>query len=530
VHLNRVNPLTNIGQRSPSSAKATVAQIEMSSTLLTRTSRGKGPATADDAEDAASPAPTPARNKSGRFVRQQPTEEIDESGTAVPTIPSGSRVIDEDTPVDSTVEDANDQLGGEGIRNPSNRPAFQGNHELSENLEAARREIAALRAANQELRHSIAPRKKENPKPRHRNRRHSNPRDRRNHSSCTTNSHASSQNGNQYSRHSDRQGGRLPHRPSDDPSTSGESDRNDSRSDGLSRSPRRSHKLGDPDPLDTGDNPTYKQWRDLIDGKMYGNRDWWETEPERMFYVFSMTKGKARDYLHARWGKDSHDPFLDTADMFDFLKQNFTNPNEVREAKDAYAELRQGSTPFPEFRAQFLMLAMQGHIPRSEFKDDLFRKLNPRIRELLSGVATDLTYDQLCVRALSVDNEVRINQKLLAAKRAARALPTAAQSYGQGQRTYAQSPESHPIRQSLPPVPERPRRSATAPPDRQRPSTAEEVDTCHNCGKPGHWAKECRDLPRPRIQEINELYPRVMEVDTDDEKSGAESQPENGNA
>ena len=160
MHLNRVNPLTNIGQRSPSSAKATVAQIEMSSTLLTRTSRGKGPATADDAEDAASPAPTPARNKSGRFVRQQPTEEIDESGTAVPTIPSGSRVIDEDTPVDSTVEDANDQLGGEGIRNPSNRPAFQGNHELSENLEAARREIAALRAANQELRHSIAPRKK----------------------------------------------------------------------------------------------------------------------------------------------------------------------------------------------------------------------------------------------------------------------------------------------------------------------------------------------------------------------------------
>jgi hypothetical protein len=72
------------------------------------------------------------------------------------------------------------------------------------------------------------------------------------------------------------------------------------------------------------------------------------------------------------------------------------------------------------------MLAIQGHIPRSKFKDDLFRKLNPRIRELLSGVVINLTYEQLCVRALNVDNKVRINQKLAVAKRAARAPPITA--------------------------------------------------------------------------------------------------------
>jgi hypothetical protein len=523
--LVRVSPSPVItGQRPPSSAKATVAQIEMSSTKITK---GKGPATTvDDINDGVLPAP--ARNKSGRLVRQQPTEEVSitiddrQSGTAAPTIPSGSRAIDEGTSVDSTVEHANDQLRSEGIHNPSNRPAFQGNHRLPEDLGAAQREIAALRAANQELRRSIAPRKQENPKLQSRNQRRPNHRNRRDRSSGTTGSPADSQNGNRYS----RQGGHPPHRPSDDPSISGDSDGNDSRSDRHSPSPRRSHKLGDPDPLDTGENPTYKQWKDLIDGKMHGNRDWWKTEPERMFYVFSMTKGKARDYLHARWGPDSYDPFLNTADIFEFLKQNFTNPNEVREAKDIYAELKQGSTPFPEFRVQFLTLAMQGHIPRSEFKDDLFRKLNPRVRELLSSNARHLTYEQLCEYALDVDIEVRNNQRLVVAKKAARAaLPT-----GQVQRTYAPSPGILPIRQPVLPAPVRTRRSATAPPDHQRSSTAEEVDTCHNCGKPGHWAKECPDLPRHRINEINELYPRVMEVDTDDEEAGAASQPENGDA
>jgi hypothetical protein len=70
-----------------------------------------------------------------------------------------------------------------------------------------------------------------------------------------------------------------------------------------------------------------------------------------MFYVFRMTKGKACDYLYTRWGVELYDLFVDTVDMFEFLRQNFTNPNEIREAKDAYTELRQGLTLFPEFRS-----------------------------------------------------------------------------------------------------------------------------------------------------------------------------------
>ena len=265
-----------------------------------------------------------------------------------------------------------------------------------------------------------------------------------------------------------------------------------------------------------------------MDGKMHGNRDWWQTEQDRMFYVFGRTEGEARDHLHARWGPDSYDPFLNVADMFEFLKQIYTNPNEVREAKDDYATLQQGLTPFPEFRVQFLKLAMKGHVPRSEFKDDLYRKLNPRVREILSGSARRLTYEELCEHALDVDIEVRNTRKLATAKKEARAPPAS-----QVQRHRAATPGIVPIRPSLLPVPNRLRLSATAPPppdQNQRFNTAEKEDTCHNCGKPGHWAKECPEAPRHHIHEINELYPRVMEVDTDDEEAGEASQPENGDA
>jgi hypothetical protein len=102
MYLNRVSPLTNTGQHSPSSVKAIVAQIEMSLSLLTKAFKGKGPATTDDTEDVILP-PVPA-HKSGRS-RKQP---VDRS-TAVPTILSGSIAVNEGTPVILTVEGANDQ-------------------------------------------------------------------------------------------------------------------------------------------------------------------------------------------------------------------------------------------------------------------------------------------------------------------------------------------------------------------------------------------------------------------------------------
>jgi hypothetical protein len=504
----------------------------------TQTKKGRAPAVTHSKEDTieviASTSQLPPPTHSTRSKGKNVAHESEDSSVAPPTIPSGPRAVDEGTPAYSVVEDANDQLRSEGIQRPSNQ--LRNRHQNSPSPEewaAAQREIAALKSANQKLRQ---PTTKKRGKQRYQS---------------GANPGSRSDSGNYHQKDSrvligkphfhQRPSGEPPGPPSGDSSDSDRSEYRPSRR--RSRHRRRRHrsrsssryssryrfsrKIEDPDKLDNGVDPTYKQWKDLMDGKMYGNRDWWETEQDRMFYVFGRTQGDARNHLHARWGPESYDPFVDVADMFEFLKQIYINPNEVREAKDAYADLQQGLTPFPEFRVKFLQLAMQGHIPRSEFKDDLYRKLHPRVRELLSGNVRRLTYEELCEHALDVDVEVRASRKLAAAKKELKALPA---SKPQGQKARALIPGTFPLRPSLPPASER-QRLATPPPDqKQRSYTAEKEDTCHNCGKTGHWAKECSEAPKHHIHEINELHPRVMEVDTDDEEAGEASQPENGDA
>jgi hypothetical protein len=65
---------------------------------------------------------------------------------------------------------------------------------------------------------------------------------------------------------------------------------------------------------------------------------------------------------------------------------------------------------------------MQGHIPRSEFKNDFYRKFYPKMRELLSGSIKYLTYKKLYKHALDVDNEVRASRKLAITKKETRIL------------------------------------------------------------------------------------------------------------
>jgi hypothetical protein len=326
--------------------------------------------------------------------------------------------------------------------------------------------------------------------------------------------------------------GPPPGPPSDD--NSSHSDRSDYASDRQRRSPRLSRKVNDPDKLDDGTDPTFKQWSDLMEGKLYRNRDHFNTDRDVMYYIYERTEGKARKLLSPRWGRQAFDPFISSDDMLEWLTQHFTDPDEERKAKDAYDKLEQGTTPFHEFWSEFVELALNARIPRSSYKGDLWRKLNPVVRNNVSAIYDRVDYAELCRSLQTVDYSVQLsrqaNQTRKAAK-ATRATATSTHAPIQGPANqHLSTPGVLPIRQLLP-ARAGLRLSTTAPPDRkQRSYTAEKDDSCHNCGKTGHWANECPEAPKHHIHEINELYPRVMEVDTDDEEAGEALQPENGDA
>ena len=72
--------------------------------------------------------------------------------------------------------------------------------------------------------------------------------------------------------------------------------------------------------------------------------------------------------------------------MLKWLTQHFTDPDEERKAKNAYNQLEQGTTPFHKFWSEFVELALNTCIPWGLYKEDLWRKLNPTVRNKVSAI------------------------------------------------------------------------------------------------------------------------------------------------
>ena len=96
---------------------------------------------------------------------------------------------------------------------------------------------------------------------------------------------------------------------------SSNSDRSEYASDRQHRSSRLSHKVNNPDKLDDGMDPTFKQWNDLMEGKLYRNREHFDTNRNVMYYIYERTEGRARKLLSPRWGRKAFDPFDSSNNM-----------------------------------------------------------------------------------------------------------------------------------------------------------------------------------------------------------------------
>jgi hypothetical protein len=106
------------------------------------------------------------------------------------------------------------------------------------------------------------------------------------------------------------------------------------------------------------------------------NADHFENEEARKYQVYVYIEGTASDYLYPRYKPEATDSFQTAQEIINYLKQFFTDPHRVRDARYEYQSLKiKTGELFFDFQTIFLRLANKAQIAQSAWFDDLYDKL-----------------------------------------------------------------------------------------------------------------------------------------------------------
>jgi hypothetical protein len=306
--------------------------------------------------------------------------------------------------------------------------------------------------------------------------------------------------------------------------------------------------------LDNGIEPTFISWRISIRDRLEVNEDHYPTERARKALVWGATAGQAKEYLQPRYLSESQD-YTTAQEMIDLLATYFLTGNETEEKRREFHSLKmRDNETFPEFKARFLSLAIQGKVSESEWFFYLWEKISDRLRYAAGPVKIlwNNSFPMAIQHLTSLDRERRaITQRSFDKPKTTSTVKrttTTGTPSGVVQRSTYRSSTARPfapssgtnqnsnlvVRSTTPGgrpafVGQRPdtARQTTPAPNNRAASGQEPI--CYGCGKTGHFRSECPQ--GPLVKEIAGDDPdEEGEVEVEEDPDSEEIREENDEA